>query len=222
MKNFRALIAFCLICMFVFGCKLGGNTNNSSNTNNSNESNDNQTSNKNENTDKPDKPDPKKIPMPPSKKPDAEDAPDEPDSGGGNTIVFKAARAQMTIPSGWKGEDSGDRYIVASPDQKLQVFFYVPADGNFDQAVEDVVAEMKRYLTNMKADGKAKNVQLNGMKVTELQGTGVYEKTNVVWAIDAVQAPSAPLFVVSVADPNDFNPNKAGYSQLINSIKPAR
>ncbi len=221
MKHFRPLTAMCLALLFLFGaafqCKPGGNDNNSNNSNNEN------SDNKNDNTGKPDKkPDVSKIPMPPSKRPEPEDAPDEPNTGGGNTIIFKTARAQMTIPSGWKGDDGNDRYIVSSPDQRLQVFFYVPADGNFDQAVDDVVGEMKRYLTNMKAEGKAKKVQLNGMSVTELSGDGEYEGKAVVWAIDAVQAPGSPLFVVSVADPKDFNPNKAGYQSLIQSIKPAR
>lgn len=225
MKNFRATLAFLLICLFVFGCKFGSNSNNNnsdnSNNSNSNENsngNSNKTSNKNSNkSDDGDigKPDVSKIPIP-SKKPDQPMQ----DEGSGEVVKHTDAKAQFTIPSGWNGKAAEDRYIVASPDDRLEVFFYVPADGSFDKGIDTVVAEMKKYLTNMKANGDAKKVSLNGMKVTELQGTGGYEGTTVVWAIDAVQSPGYPLFVVTVADPNDFNKNKDGYSALINSIKP--
>jgi hypothetical protein len=224
-KNFRTLLAFLVILVAVWGCKFGVNSNNSnnSNSNNSNNSEENKnenkkTSNKNENSDDGgdiDKPDVSKIPIP-SKKP--ETAP--PSGGGGETITHTDARVQFTIPSGWSGKAAEDRYIVASPDDRLEVFFYVPSDGNFDKAVDDVVAEMNKHLQNLKVTEQAKKDTLNGMSRVSEYGTAVYQGTPVIWGLNAIKAPGNHLFVVTVADPKDFEGNKAGYSALIGSIKP--
>lgn len=226
MKKLRAVLAFLLICVFVFGCKLGDNSNNDNNSNNSNNrnseendnKNENKTSNKNENKDDGGdigKPDVSKIPIP-TKKP-SEPMPNE---GGGNSVSHTGAGVAFTIPNGWNGKDGGDRYIVAAPDNRLEVFFYVPADGNFDNGVKTVVAEMKKYLGNMQVTEQAKKTSVNGMQAVSEAGNGTYDGTQIVWVLMAIKSPKDPLFVVTVCDPKDFEGNKAGYSALINSIKP--
>lgn len=224
MKNFRvAALALLLISAFVFGCKFGKNVNenNSNRIDISNKSDDNGNKNSNKNENKGDggdigKPDVSKIPIP-SKKPESSPPPS---GGSGETITHTDARVQFTIPSGWSGKAADDRYIVAAPDDRLEVFFYVPSDGDFDKAVDDVVAEMNKNLQNLKVTEKAKKDTLNGMERVSEYGTAVYDGTQVIWGLNAIKAPGNHLFVVTVADPKDFEGNKAGYSALIGSIKP--
>lgn len=224
MKNFRAAaLALLLICAFVFGCKFGTNSNVSNNSNNRNGidlSNKNDGGgNKNENKDDGGdigKPDVSKIPIPTKKT----DEPPPPSGGSGEVISHTGAQVQFTIPSGWSGKAANDRYIVAAPDDRLEVFFYVPEDGNFDKAVDDIVAEMKKYLGNMKVTEQAKKTTLNGMNAVSEAGTGTYDGTSVVWVLMAVKSPKDPLFIVTVCDPKDFEGNKAGYQALIGSVKP--
>jgi hypothetical protein len=226
MKNLRAMLALGLVCLFVFGCKLDGNTNNRNNSNNSNNSsssgneNESENGNKSSNSNKSGKtgqPDiGGKLPIPSKKQ-------EEPVESGssGQTISHKGAGISLTIPEGWNGKDGGDRYIVASPDGRMEIYFYVPADGNFDNGIRAISEEMNKYLQNLKVTESGKKGTINGMQTLSEFGEGTYDGTPVIWALTAFKSPKDPLFVITVADPEQYAKNKEGYQQLIGSIKPS-
>jgi hypothetical protein len=227
----KLIVALCLLGLFIIGCKLPANDNNSnnqnsdnsnstengnddeddSNSNNSNKSGNSNNSNSSTSNTNSSNPFPTPATGPATtteKKP-----------GDDRTIRHTGSGVQFTIPNGWVGEERGDRYVAKSPDEKLQVFFYVPADGNFKQAVHDISAELNKMLSDLKADEKEEKGTLNGMDVVTQSGQAKHDGIPVAWALTAMNAPAKPFFIVSVADPQYYSGNEAGYKALLASVK---
>lgn len=215
MKLMKSLSVLALLVVFALACNFGKNNNNSdnnnNNSNNNNSNNSNNSNNANKTTKIPQLPVPSATPEP--------GATPMPTGGGSETITHGGAGIEFTIPAGWSGKASSDRYTVAAPDDNMEVYFYVPSDGDFDAALAKVRQELSKGLDNISITNPAKKVQLNGMQAEEEVGKATYQGRQAVWAIDAIHAPKNHLFVVTVTDANQFEQNKAGYQALLNSIK---
>ncbi len=217
MKNINAILALVLIISLMLGCnnfgekKGGGDAPKMPDIGKSDDKKD----------DKGEKkaplPDSRKVPLPPSKKQDNDEP--TPNQGGGKTVAFKVAGVQMNLPDGWEYENLSDRFIVKSPDGNLQVFFYIPEQGNFQDAVDTVVGEMRQYLENINAEFENERSSSNGIDTISSGGKALYEGTPVLWMIYVYKAPNAPLFTVTVTDPEYYGQHKESYSAMMKSVR---
>jgi len=215
MKNINAILGLVLIISFVLGCSSvsgkKGDEPKMPDIGNKEEKKDNKGEKKSP------LPDSRKVPLPPSKKQDNDDP--APNGGGGKTVTFKVAGVQMDLPDGWEYENLSDRFIVKSPDGNLQVFFYVPEDGNFQGANQRVVAEMRQYLEEINPDFENERDSINGIETISSGGKAFYEGTQVLWLIYVYKAPNAPLFTVTVTDPEYFARHKESYNAMMKSVR---
>lgn len=134
------------------------------------------------------------------------------------TYTHEEGGVQFTIPKGWHIEEDGDLLTVSTPDEELSMFFYIPEDGDFDKAIEDVADSLDEYIKNVKFTEKGKQSTHNGMKTYELNGTGEYEGQKVLWDLTVLGA-KKPLFVVTVASPDKLAKHAAQYEALAKSVK---
>lgn len=145
---------------------------------------------------------------------------------GAETFVHEAGGIQFTAPKGWKSpnndDDSDDVITLTSPDEAVEVTFYVSSDDDFAEAQKDIVEELGRYIKNAKIREKeTRESVVNGLKTVSIPGSGTDAEDNkpVEWDLTIIAA-KRPVFVVSIASPDKFAPHAAAYETLVQSIKP--
>ncbi|MDQ4123557.1 MAG: hypothetical protein M3209_19135 [Acidobacteriota bacterium] len=152
--------------------------------------------------------------------------------GGASQITFaqtKVAKAaetykhneggvQFTVPKGWLIEEDGNLLTVSTPDEELSMFFYIPDDDDFETAIKDVADSLDEYIKNVKFTEKGKESTHNGMRTYEINGTGEYEGSSVLWDLTVIAA-KKPLFVVTIAAPDKLEKHAAEYEALAKSLK---
>lgn len=145
---------------------------------------------------------------------------------GAETFVHETGGIQFTAPQGWKSpntdDDSDDVVTLTSPDEAVEVTFYVSSDDNFEQSQKDIVEELGRYIKNAKIREKeTRETTINGLKAISIPGSGTDAEDNkpVEWDLTIIDA-KKPVFVVSIASPDKFAPHAAAYETLVQSIKP--
>lgn len=156
----------------------------------------------------------------------AADAAPTPQMAGGETIVNDVAGIEFTIPKGWKApkSDDGDgEFFLVSPDESLSVTFFVPDDENYEQATKDVVDDLAKFVKKVKITEQGQESTVNGLKTLSIAGSGVdadNETRRVEWDLTIIDA-KKPVFVVSLATPENFPKNAPAYETLVQSVKPA-
>ena len=145
---------------------------------------------------------------------------------GATTFVHDAGGIQFTAPQGWKSpnaDNDGDEVVtLVSPDEQLEVSFYVTGDESFAEAQKDIVDELGKYIKNAKIREKeARESTLNGLKTVSIPGSGTDAEDGkpVEWDLTIIEA-KKPVFVISVAAPETFAKHAAAYETLVQSIKP--
>lgn len=131
---------------------------------------------------------------------------------------------EFTAPKGWKSPNNdkdGDEVItLTSPDEQLEVTFYVPEDESQEEASQGIVEELAKYIKNAKVTQKEQESVINGLKAVTVAGNGVAaDDDKVDWVLTIIQA-KKPVFIVSVATQGKYAKNDAAYQMLIQSIKP--
>ena len=139
---------------------------------------------------------------------------------GGQTFTHPEAGVQFQLPTGWKAKPDGEVITVSSPDESLQVVFWVPDENTFEAAVKELDKELSKTIKNMKTEGKPSQDELNGMPHYGETGTGDVNGATIVWSVDVLGA-KKPLIILTFAAPNLFEKNSDGYEKLIASIKKA-
>ncbi len=142
-------------------------------------------------------------------------------STGGTVYTHQEGGIQFASPAGWKEKQDGQYMTLLSPDEELEVDFFVPPNDDFEQATKDVLNDLDKYLKNAKITGEGTEGTHNGMKTYSVQGTGDYEGKPNVWDLTILGA-KKPVFVLSIATPENFPKYKDDYTALINSIKPVQ
>ncbi len=141
------------------------------------------------------------------------------------TFVHDDGGIEFTAPKGWKSpnkDKSGDEVItLTSPDEQLEVTFYVPEEESQEEALQGIVEELGKYIKNAKVTQKEQESTINGLKAVTVAGNGVDadDDDKVDWVLTIIQA-KKPVFVVSVATQGKYAKNDAAYQMLIQSIKP--
>ena len=145
---------------------------------------------------------------------------------GATIFVHDAGGIQFTAPQGWKSpnadNDEDEVVTLVSPDEQLEVSFYVTGDESFAEAQKDIVDELGAYIKNAKIRQKeARESTLNGLKTVSIPGSGTDAEDGkpVEWDLTIIEA-KKPVFVISVAAPENFAKHAAAYETLVQSIKP--
>lgn len=132
---------------------------------------------------------------------------------------------EFTAPKGWKSpnkDKDGDEVItLTSPDEQLEVTFYVPEEESQEEASQGIVEELAKYIKNAKVTQKEQESTINGLKAVTVSGNGVDadDDDKVDWVLTIIEA-KKPVFVVSIATQGKYAKNDAAYQMLIQSIKP--
>src|SRR5258708_20329775 len=75
----------------------------------------------------------------------------------------EAAGIKFTLPTGWKAKPDGEVITVSSPDDALQMVFWVPEEDTLDAAVKDIDNEIGKTIKNIKTTGKQPKTTHNRM-----------------------------------------------------------
>jgi len=134
------------------------------------------------------------------------------------TFTHKEAGIQFQVPKGWKAQPDGEVITVSSPDDGLQVVFWVPEENTFEAAVKALDAELGKTIKNIKTVGKPTQDTHNGMAHYEETGTGDVSGATIAWSVDVLAA-KKPLMILTFAAPNLFEKHAADYGKLVESIK---
>ncbi len=139
-------------------------------------------------------------------------------SGEGETFTHKEGGLQFEVPKGWKAEPDGDQLTVSSPDNSINMVFWVPEEDTFAAATEAVMTELGKVVKNAKVVEPGKEDTHNGMSHYSVTGTGDIEGHNIFWSVDLLAA-KKPVIILSMLVPEKFEQYAADAKQLIKSIK---
>ena len=80
------------------------------------------------------------------------------------------AGVKFQLPKGWKAEPDGAVITVSTPDDSLQMVFWVPDDDSFDAAVKDLDNELGKTIKNIKTTGKETKTRTTACLITARAG----------------------------------------------------
>ena len=130
----------------------------------------------------------------------------------------EAAGIKFTLPAGWKAKPEGEVITVSSPDDALQMVFWVPEEDTLDAAVKDLDNELGKTIKNIKTTGKETKDTHNGMPHYSVSGTGEVEGTTIEWSVDVLAAKKV-VIILSFAAPGAWEKHSNSAAKFIDSIK---
>jgi len=130
----------------------------------------------------------------------------------------EAAGIKFTLPTGWKAKPDGEVITVSSPDDALQMVFWVPEEDTLDAAVKDLDNEIGKTIKNIKTTGKEAKDTHNGMPHYSVSGTGEVEGTTIEWSVDVLAAKKV-VIILSFAAPGAWEKHSNSAAKFIDSIK---
>lgn len=140
-------------------------------------------------------------------------------ASGANIYTHGEGGIQFEVPAGWKAEPNGEQMTLSTQDSSLSVVLWVPAEDNFEQAVDELDKELGKTISNVKPSGEAKETTVGGMPTFSQSGTGVVEGSQIQWAVDIIKA-KKPVIVLTFAAPGVWEKHQGDYQKFAGSIKP--
>jgi hypothetical protein len=140
-------------------------------------------------------------------------------SGAGETFTHRDAGIQFTLPAGWKTQGEGEKIIATSEMEAISVVLWVPRGDDFEQATEELKAQLRQVIKNPQVTTSGQETTHNGMRAYTAAGTGEVNGQKVLWEVDILQA-KKPFFVVTFAEPEMFKMHQGDYQQLLSSLRP--
>jgi len=137
---------------------------------------------------------------------------------GGETFTHADAGIKFELPKGWKAEPDGEVITVSTPDDSLQMVFWVPDEDTFDAAIKDLDKELGKTIKNIKQTGKGTQDTHNGMPHYSVSGTGDVDGVTIEWSVDVLGA-KKPVIILSFAAPGVWEKHAAAAGKFIASIK---
>jgi len=134
------------------------------------------------------------------------------------TFSHKAAGVQFELPKGWKAKPDGEVVTVSTPDDSLQMVFWVPDEDTFDAAVKDLDKELSKTIKNVKTTDKGTSDKHNGMPHYSQGGTGDVNGATIEWSVDVLAARKV-LLILTFAAPGIADKHADEAVQFISSIK---
>jgi predicted Zn-dependent protease len=128
------------------------------------------------------------------------------------------AGVQFELPRGWKAKPDGEVITVSTPDDSLQMVFWVPDEDTFDAAVKDLDKELSKTIKNIKMTDKGTSDKHNGMPHFSAGGTGTVNGATIEWSVDVLAAKKV-VVILTFAAPGIAEKHADEAVQFINSIK---
>lgn len=125
---------------------------------------------------------------------------------------------KFELPKGWKAEPDGEVITVSTPDDSLQMVFWVPEADSFDAAVKELDKELGKTIKNIKMTGKEKIDTHNGMPHYGQSGTGDVDGTTIEWSVDVLGA-KKPVIILTFAAPGVWEKHAENAAKFVSSIK---
>jgi Icc-related predicted phosphoesterase len=139
-------------------------------------------------------------------------------ASGDNVYTHAEGGIQFELPAGWKATPDGDHMTLATQDNSLSVVLWVPAEDDFQQAVNELDKELSKTIKNVKANGEPRETTVGGMTTYSQAGTGSIEGSEIQWSVDVIQA-KKPVIVLTFAAPGVWEKHQGEYQQFAKSIK---
>jgi predicted Zn-dependent protease len=130
----------------------------------------------------------------------------------------EAAGIRFSLPAGWKAKPDGEVITVSTPDEALQMVFWVPDEDTLDDAVKDLGNELGKTIKNIKTTGKEARDTHNGMPHYSASGTGEVEGTTIEWSVDVLAAKKV-VIILTFAAPGAWEKHSGSASKFIDSIR---
>ncbi|MEK6335417.1 MAG: hypothetical protein AABM67_10745 [Acidobacteriota bacterium] len=128
------------------------------------------------------------------------------------------AGVKFVLPAGWKAKPDGEVITVSTPDDALQMVFWVPEEETLDAAVKDLDSELGKTIKNIKMSGKGTRDTHNGMAHYSVDGTGEVDGTTIEWSVDVLAARKI-VIILSFAAPGAWEKHSDDASKFIGSIR---
>lgn len=141
-------------------------------------------------------------------------------TASGQLVSHPEAGLQFEVPAGWKTDEEGEQYRLLSADGDISVTFWVPVEGDFENAAKAIGEEIGTQLTDLKYDAEPRQDKHNGMDHISVTGSGKSEGRNVNFSADLLQA-KKPVIILTFSSPDNFRRHEAEYSKFVSSIRRA-
>jgi hypothetical protein len=128
------------------------------------------------------------------------------------------AGIKFVLPKGWKAQPEAEVITVSTPDDTLQMVFWVPDEDTLDAAVKDLDNELGKTVKNIKITGKETRDTHNGMPHYSVSGTGDVEGTTIEWSVDVLAAKKI-VIILSFAAPGAWEKHADDAAKFIDSIR---
>lgn len=211
MKAVKAILAIALASQLLLACsKEATNSNANSNANANTKTTTNSTTTTNTNT-------------APKANTNSSAAPAQQTSttaSGANVYTHAEGGIQFELPTGWKATPEGDHMTLSTQDNSLSVVLWVPAEGDFQQAVDELDKELGKTIKNIKPSGEPRETMVGGMQTFSQSGTGDVEGNEIQWSVDIIKA-KKPVIALTFAAPGIWEKHQGEYQQFAKSIKKA-
>ena len=139
-------------------------------------------------------------------------------SPAAQTVSHPEAGIQFEVPAGWKSDEEDEQYRLISADGDISVTFWVPVEGDFQNAAKAIGEEIGRQLTDLKYDAEPRQDKHNGMDHVSVTGSGKAEGRSVNFSADLLQA-KRPVIILTFSSPEHFKNHEAEYSKFVSSIR---
>lgn len=136
---------------------------------------------------------------------------------GDNVYSHAEGGIQFEVPPTWKTELEDDVLRISTPDDVLNISFWVHKEGSIEDAAEEIGKELGKVMTNIEM-GEEEEGNINGMKAYSVSGTGDVQGTTVHWSLNLIEA-KKPVFALSFAAPNLWEKHEKEYNTFVKSIK---
>jgi hypothetical protein len=135
-----------------------------------------------------------------------------------SSYSHQEAGVKFELPKGWKAEPDGAVITVSTPDDSLQMVFWVPDEDSFEAAVKDLDNELGKTIKNIKMTGKETKDTHNGMPHYGQSGTGDVDGATIEWSVDVLGA-RKPVIILTFAAPGVWEKHAENTAKFIASIK---
>lgn len=139
---------------------------------------------------------------------------------GGEVVKIEEGGLQMTLPKGFVSKKDGDGILVHTADEGVAVRFSVPADGDYEKAVDGAAKQLDEFIKDIKVEQEAKSDTVNGLEVTSSFGTGKDENGKQVgWELTIVKTDKKPVLAIMYAEKASVEKHSADLDAFFKSIK---
>jgi len=138
----------------------------------------------------------------------------------GDVVQIEDAGLQVLVAKGMKQAKDGQDTVVKTSDGGVDIRLTTPKEGTFDAVVANAPKQIGTYLKDVKVNAQADNRTLNGMKTSELTGTGKTANGKTVqWNMTVVDGPKRPTIVNIYADKENIAKAQSDIKVFLDNIK---